>query len=108
MATVSPFTHLSILLLFLRVLSASSVPQNDLVITTKHGQVQGKLVPVPGGDVRAFLGIPYAKPPLGKLRFRPPEPVGKWDKVRAVTMFPNSCHQVPDTAFPGRTHVYKD
>ncbi|KAG7226087.1 hypothetical protein INR49_018698 [Caranx melampygus] len=100
MATVSLSTP-SILLLLLHVLSASSATQNDLVITTKHGQVQGKLVPVPGGDVRAFLGIPYAKPPLGKLRFRAPEPAGKWDGVRGATMFPNSCHQVPDTAYPG-------
>lgn len=74
------------------------------MINTSHGRVQGKLLSVLGGYVRAFLGIPYAKPPIGKLRFRPPEPAEKWDNVRDATAFPNTCCQIPDTVFPGRTH----
>ncbi|XP_023258749.1 acetylcholinesterase-like isoform X1 [Seriola lalandi dorsalis] len=101
MATVSPSTHFTILLLLLHVLSASPATQDDLVITTKHGKVQGKLVSVLDGNVRAFLGVPYAKPPLGKLRFRAAEPAERWDRVRDATEFPNSCFQLPDVAFPG-------
>ncbi len=35
--------------------------------------------------VTAFLGVPYAAPPVGELRFRPPAPVEPWDGVRPAT-----------------------
>ncbi|KAF1393882.1 hypothetical protein PFLUV_G00020660 [Perca fluviatilis] len=101
MATVSLCNGFTLLLLLPNFLTVSSATQDDLVINTRHGKVQGKLLPVMGGDVRAFLGIPYGKPPLGKLRFRAPEPVERWEGVRDATKFPNSCYQLPDTAFPG-------
>ncbi|XP_029373546.1 cholinesterase-like [Echeneis naucrates] len=99
MASVSPSIHFTLLVLLHVTLSA--VGQDDLVITTKTGKVQGKYLPVPGGDVRAFLGVPYGKPPTGKLRFRPPEPAARWEGVRDATKYPNSCIQMIDTFFPG-------
>lgn len=102
MEAVSVCKHFTLLLLLLHFLAVSSATEDNLVINTKHGKVQGKLLSVPGGNVRAFLGIPYGKPPLGKLRFRAPEPAEAWDGVRDATKFPNSCYQIPDTAFPGR------
>ncbi|XP_035535867.1 acetylcholinesterase-like [Morone saxatilis] len=101
MATLSQCTHFAFLLLLPHFLSASPANQDDLVINTKQGKVQGKLLSVLGGDIRAFLGIPYGKPPLGKLRFRAPEPAEGWEGIRYATQFPNSCYQIPDTAFPG-------
>uniref|UniRef100_A0A7N8XT93 Carboxylic ester hydrolase n=1 Tax=Mastacembelus armatus TaxID=205130 RepID=A0A7N8XT93_9TELE len=74
---------------------------SDLVITTDHGKVQGMLLSVSGDNVRAFLGIPYGKPPLGELRFRAPEPAERWEGIKDATKFPNSCYQMPDTNFPG-------
>lgn len=106
MATLSLRTNFTLLLLLLHFLTVSLAIQDDLLINTRHGKVQGKLLSVLGGDVRAFLGIPYAKPPLGKLRFRAPEPAERWEGVKDATKFPNSCYQLPDTTFPGRTHVY--
>uniref|UniRef100_A0A3Q1ESN3 Carboxylic ester hydrolase n=1 Tax=Acanthochromis polyacanthus TaxID=80966 RepID=A0A3Q1ESN3_9TELE len=100
MATISQSTHFALLLL-LNFLSVSLASQDDLIVSTKHGKVQGKLLSVLGGDVRAFLGIPFGKPPLGKLRFRAPEPVDKWEDVKDATKFSSSCYQMPDTAFPG-------
>lgn len=101
MAGVSLCTHLLLLFLLPPLLSALPTAQDDLLINTKNGKVQGKMLLVLGGDVRAFLGIPYAKPPLRKLRFRPPEPVANWQGVRDATKFPDSCYQLLDTAFPG-------
>ncbi|XP_015245175.1 PREDICTED: acetylcholinesterase-like [Cyprinodon variegatus] len=88
-------------ILLFSILTATFASQDNLVISTTHGKVQGKLLSVPNGEVRAFLGIPYAKPPLGKLRFRAPEPVEKWEGVKEAKELPNSCYQLPDTTYPG-------
>ncbi|KAM9853496.1 cholinesterase-like [Aulostomus maculatus] len=92
-------THFA-LFLVLPLLTAS-LAQDDLLINTKSGKVQGKLLSVVGGDTRAFLGIPYGKPPVGQLRFRAPEPAERWDGVKDATKFSSSCYQLPDTVFPG-------
>ncbi|KAI3354402.1 hypothetical protein L3Q82_018921, partial [Scortum barcoo] len=101
MAAVSPCTHLALLLLLPLFFTASPATQDDLMINTRHGTVKGKMLSVLGGEVRAFLGIPYGKAPVGKLRFKAPEPVERWEGVRDATKFPNSCYQAPDTTFPG-------
>lgn len=48
-------------------------PSHDAVVQLPNGKVQGA-EPVAG--VRAYLGIPYAQPPIGSLRWRPPQPFG--------------------------------
>src|SRR6218665_3118964 len=47
----------------------------------------------------AFLGIPFAKPPEGPLRFLYPEPIGPWSGIRNATTLPNSCYQTRDLFF---------
>ena len=55
-------------------------PESDgpeLIIETSYGRVEGAAVDDgrgPAGDVLVFRGIPYAAPPVGELRWRPPEP----------------------------------
>lgn len=71
------------------------------VITTKAGRVRGLSLPVLGGTVTAFLGIPYAQPPLGRLRFKKPQPLNKWTGIQNATKYANSCYQNIDQAFPG-------
>ncbi len=44
-------------------------------------------------DVRTYLGIPYAAPPVGVLRWRPPQPVAAWKEVRPCTEFGPACPQ---------------
>lgn len=58
--------------------------------TTLTGQVRGSLVHVKGTDtgVHTFLGIPFAKPPVGPLRFAPPEAPEPWTGVRDGTSYP--------------------
>jgi para-nitrobenzyl esterase len=43
--------------------------------------------------VRSFLGLPYAAPPTGNLRWRPPQPAAAWSGVRDATKFGPSCPQ---------------
>lgn len=43
----------------------------------------------------AFLGVPYAAPPIGILRWKPPEPVRSWKGARAATQFGSPCPQLP-------------
>ena len=46
--------------------------------------------------VNSFLGLPYAAPPTGNLRWRPPQPAAAWSGVRDATQFGASCPQVTD------------
>uniref|UniRef100_A0A8C9QV29 Carboxylesterase type B domain-containing protein n=1 Tax=Spermophilus dauricus TaxID=99837 RepID=A0A8C9QV29_SPEDA len=66
--------------------------------TTHTGQVRGSLVHVKGTDVgvHTFLGIPFAKPPVGPLRFAAPEPPEPWSGVRDGTFHPAMCLQNAD------------
>ncbi|XP_012666584.1 cocaine esterase [Otolemur garnettii] len=63
--------------------------------TTHTGQVRGSLTHVKGTDVgvHTFLGIPFAKPPVGPLRFAPPELPESWSGVRDGTSHPAMCPQ---------------
>ena len=47
-----------------------------------------------------FLGIPYAAPPVGELRWKPPAPVEKWSGERSATHFGAACPQLPANWFP--------
>ena len=67
------------------VFGASSGPQ----VKTDSGIVEGK----EDGAVHAFLGIPYAAPPVGDLRWKAPAPASKWGGVRNATEFGAHCMQ---------------
>jgi para-nitrobenzyl esterase len=43
----------------------------------------------------AFLGVPYAAPPVGELRWKPPQPVSRWNGTRKATEFGAVCPQLP-------------
>lgn len=43
----------------------------------------------------AFLGVPYAAPPVGDLRWKPPQPVRHWNGTRKATEFGATCPQLP-------------
>lgn len=93
---------LQLLLLLLPYVLSSSLPiEHELIVTTKSGKVQGKLLPTPDGEVRAFLGIPFAKPPVGNLRFRHPQAADPWQGVRDATNYGDTCMQLRDVQFPG-------
>ena len=69
------------------------------VVTTSSGAVRG--LAVSGGY--AFRGLPYAAPPTGNLRWRPPQPPARWLGVRDATQFAPSCPQGTPTFTQGPT-----
>lgn len=55
------------------------------------------------GNVDSFLGVPYARPPVGELRWRPPQPATPWQGVRAATAYGNRCPALASTNGPEST-----
>ncbi|KAK4885067.1 hypothetical protein RN001_001338 [Aquatica leii] len=65
---------------------------SDPIVTVKNGKLRGKLSKnYDGGTFYSFQGIPYAKPPLGSLRFKAPLPAESWDGIRNATRNGNDC-----------------
>lgn len=62
-----------------------------IVVETKSGKVKGYLA----GETWQFLGIPYAKAPLGDLRWKQPQPVERWKGERGAIAWSDQCPQDP-------------
>jgi para-nitrobenzyl esterase len=71
---------------------ASRVWMHDNLVHVEGGTVAGAPSATSPG-VRVFKGIPYAAPPTGTLRWRPPQPVIPWNGVREADTFAPSCTQ---------------
>ncbi len=63
---------------------------SSTLVTIADGQLQGEL----DGASRRFLGIPFAQPPVGELRWKAPVPNQPWEGVRDATEFGDSCAQL--------------
>ncbi|MGN6083705.1 carboxylesterase/lipase family protein [Trinickia sp.] len=66
------------------------------------GTIAGANVNAPPRPVRAFLGIPYAAPPIGALRWQAPQPIARWSGIRQATQFAPRCMQHPNEKRPAR------
>jgi para-nitrobenzyl esterase len=71
--------------------SLSSFAQNR--VATTSGVVEGTREP--GSEIVVFRGIPFAEPPIGDLRFAPPQPVKSWSGVRKADRFGPCAMQLP-------------
>jgi len=76
-------------LLLCREVTATTVPQPTA--RTSQGEVAGKWIM--GNTQKAFLGVPYAAPPVGELRWRAPKLPAAWKGVRDATKFAARCEQ---------------
>jgi para-nitrobenzyl esterase len=61
------------------------------IVTIDGAPVRGVAI---AGDY-AFRGLPFAAPPIGELRWRPPQPPASWKGVRDATQYAASCPQTP-------------
>jgi len=59
------------------------------------GVAQGQISGVSDGNTNIFRGIPYAAPPIGDLRWKPPQPAESWQGIRDASAFGPSCIQPP-------------
>ena len=85
---------LVVLLLAAVTTFAQSSGSPTKIIAIEGGKMAG-LVLGENKDVQAFKGIPYAKPPLGPLRWKPPQPVEAWKGIRLSYEYGPACPQ-PD------------
>ena len=91
---------------------------NPLRIQTNKGPVRGFFCGAATGGpsqrctvagTAAFLGIPYAKPPVGSLRWMPPQGHAKWTSVLVANRFNNLCAQIVTLGvFAGPANINED
>jgi para-nitrobenzyl esterase len=90
---VLPLGSLALLAILLLTSCGSDDAQpgaaNDTLVQTSQGPVEG----VRAGSLLTFLGIPYARPPVAALRFRPPEPPDPWVVPLQADRFGAACPQ---------------
>jgi para-nitrobenzyl esterase len=72
-------------------IACPSASDAQTLIHIDDGDVQG----VVNGATRQFLGIPFAAPPVGALRWRPPQPVTPWVNTLDATSYSSPCPQLP-------------
>ncbi|XP_046680494.1 esterase E4-like [Homalodisca vitripennis] len=81
-------------LLFVFSLLCCSVIVKTVIVRTEHGSISGTEFKTSQGKlVNAFLGIPYAKPPVNELRFKEPQLIDNWTGVRSGQNFSSKCIQ---------------
>ena len=72
--------------------SLPSGPSRSAAATVRTAS--GVLVGEVHDGAQRFLGVPYAAPPVGPLRWRPPQPVGSWSTPRDATRLGAACPQI--------------
>lgn len=87
--------------------AVAATPSQAPVVNAPAGAVMG----VREGDAQVFQAIPYALPPTGERRWRPPAPMPRWTGVRKVQTMGVACMQPPMAAGPydrGETPMSED
>src|SRR5262249_17589046 len=77
-----------------------ALPAQPTTVRIDAGLVSGVAGSTAG--MRGFMGIPFAAPPMGPLRWRPPQPVKRWEGVLKADHFGCQCMQPESPATGGR------
>jgi para-nitrobenzyl esterase len=93
MQSSRPCYSLAISILIFLMTTMAGATQNADPVQIQQGTLQGTATS--DGEVRMFLGIPYAAPPVGNLRWREPEAAPSWHGIRAADKFGARCMQAP-------------
>lgn len=90
---IAPTRHhlLPAMLVAALITPASAATQASPLAALRQGSAQGNTE----DGVNQFLGLPFAAPPLGELRWRPPQPPTAWQGVRNATTLGYACPQLP-------------
>jgi para-nitrobenzyl esterase len=96
-----PFLAIGIAASAWTVAAQAEVPAVTPVVKTAQGSVQG----LKDDGVDVFLGVPYAAPPVGPLRFKAPVPATRWDGVYDATSLGAPCMQMYAVSGPGTTDL---
>ena len=93
-------------LIYLFIIFCASLPLvRSVIVSTKYGQMEGLMSSYPNASgsfisVSKFLGVPFAAPPIGELRFKAPQPPKDWKpNVRPAKKHGNICLQRKDLEF---------
>ncbi|GBM95845.1 Acetylcholinesterase-1 [Araneus ventricosus] len=79
----------------------SNILKFDAVqVKTPLGEIEGVMSQLNGAPVKMFLGIPYATPPVGSLRFLKPNPLEPWNDALQAKNQPPACMQYTEGPFP--------
>jgi para-nitrobenzyl esterase len=76
------------------LIATASRADTPVTVHTASGPVTGREI----GDIEVFKGVPFAAPPVGSLRWRPPQPAVGWTASRDVSAYGPACPQV---TYPG-------
>jgi para-nitrobenzyl esterase len=69
--------------------AAADAPAGTVILKTPAGTLRGAVQ----DGLRSFLGVPYARPPVGDLRWRAPQPLPAWGGTRDALQFGPECMQ---------------
>jgi carboxylesterase type B len=72
------------------VTRAAPAGRSGLVVATDKGKIEGKAAE----GIRQWLGVPYAAPPVGALRWQAPAPAQRWHGVRSAISYGSRCAQL--------------
>jgi para-nitrobenzyl esterase len=87
-------------------LADTTLPPGPTIVRIADGPIQGSIMD--SGTSRQFLGIPYAKPPVGELRWRAPVKPDPWTAVRDATQFGKRCAQLTSATLQNAASTDED
>ncbi|XP_060526949.1 acetylcholinesterase-like [Cylas formicarius] len=94
------------MLRLLSVVFVSVALAQELIVDLPDGTIRGSEITYQNKSYYAYRGIPFATPPLGKLRFQPPIPPKPWDGILEANETQNCCMSMWPNALDSEDCLY--